>query len=140
MKKIILIFVILLSVNMYSQEQQFEWETNFTTARASSKSQDKPILVYFTDNSNTEANIVLNSEFFQSKRFKDISNKMVLLLVDVSKEIVANQRLNIHYNKANTFPTLVVLDANGYTLGDALNDINKDTIGSYFSFLDSKIK
>lgn len=140
MKKYFLILITFLSINAYSQVNEFKWEDNFTIARTVSKSQDKPILVYFTDNSKSEASMILDSEFFQSERFKALSNKVVLLLVDTSNGDVSNERLNIHYNKSNIFPALVLLDANGSVFGDVLKTITTATINNYFSFLDSKTK
>ena len=147
MKKITLILLCVMSLNVFAQEKQFNWKTSFEEARLASKDQNKPILVFFTNQQDSESLKTLRSDFFGTDTFKSLSNKMILLFVDASERSTSitpdqkmkNQRLVIHYNKLNVFPSLMALDFNGKVLGTSLTQISKENINNYFTFLDTII-
>lgn len=143
MKKIILILLCIMSLNVFAQEKQFNWNTNFEDARKASKNQDKPILVFFTNQQDSENLRTLRSDFFGTDTFKELSDKMILLLIDTSErnssltaeQKMKNQRLVIHYNKSDAIPALIALDFNGGVLGESLSQVSKENIDNYFTFL-----
>jgi thioredoxin-related protein len=145
MKKIILILLCVCSVSVFAQDKQFNWKTNLEDAKVAAKDGDKPILVFFTNHQDSESLKMLQSNFFGSPEFKTLSNNMVLLFVDASgrdKNMTdldknKNLRLVIHYNKSNSFPSLIAIDKNGRVLGEHFKDISATSITNYLSFLNT---
>jgi len=145
MKKIILILLCVCSVSVFAQDKQFNWKTNLEDARTAAKDGNKPILVFFTNHEETESLKMLQSNFFGSPEFKALSNNMVLLFVDASgrdKNMTdldkgRNLRLVTHYNKSNSFPSLLTLDKNGKVIGEHFKDISATSITNYLSFLNT---
>lgn len=145
MKKIILILLCVCSVSVFAQDKQFNWKTNLEDAKAAAKDADKPILVFFTNHEDSESLKMLQSNFFGSPEFKTLSSNMVLLFVDASGrdknltdlEKNKNLRLVIHYNKTNSFPSLVTIDKYGKVIGEHFKDISNTSIINYLSFLNT---
>lgn len=145
MKKIILILLCVCSVSVFAQDKQFNWKTNLEDAKAAAKDGDKPILVFFTNHEDSESLKILQSNFFGSPEFKTLSSNMVLLFVDASGrdknltdlEKNKNLRLVIHYNKTNSFPSLVTIDKYGKVIGEHFIDISNTSITNYLSFLNT---
>jgi thioredoxin-related protein len=145
MKKIILILLCVCSVSVFAQDKQFNWKTSLEDARAASKDSNKPILVFFTNYDDSESAKMLQSNFFGSPEFKTLSNNMVLLFVDASGrdknmtdlEKGQNLRLVTHYNKTNSFPSLITIDTNGKVIGEHFKDISNTSITNYLSFLNT---
>jgi hypothetical protein len=143
MKKITLILFCAISLNIFAQEKQFNWKTSFEEASLASKNQNKPILVFFTNQQDSESLKTMRSDFFGTDTFKMLSDKMILLFVDASErntsisadQKMRNQRMIIHYNKSNAFPAVMALDFNGKVLGESLTQISKQNISNYFTFL-----
>ncbi len=143
MKKIILILLCVFSISVFAQEKQFNWKTNLEEAKVAAKDGDKPILLFFTNHQDNDKLKMLQSNFFGSPEFKTLSNNVVLLFVDASGrdknmndlEKNKNLRLVIHYNKTNTFPSLIAIDKNGKVLGEHFTDITNASINNYLSFL-----
>lgn len=136
MKKLIVLFVCLISLNFYAQESQFNWLTDLNTAVKASKDQNKPILLFFTDTNSTESQ-KLNIELFKSQEFKAIADKAILLIADNSSENNIPKRLIIHYNKINQFSSFVTLDSTGKAIGTPTTDFSTESLNSYISFLNS---
>ena len=145
MKKIILILLCVCSVSVFAQDKQFNWKTNLEDAKVAAKDGDKPILIFFTNHQDSESLKMLQSNFFGSPEFKTLSSNMVLLFVDASGrdknltdlEKNKNLRLVIHYNKSNSFPSLIAIDKNGRVLGEHFKDISATSITNYLSFLNT---
>lgn len=145
MKKIILILLCVCSVSVFAQDKQFNWKTNLEDAKVAAKDGDRPILVFFTNHQDSESLKMLQSNFFGSPEFKTLSSNMVLLFVDASGrdknmtdlEKNKNLRLVIHYNKTNSFPSLIAIDKNGKVLGEHFKDISSTSITNYISFLNT---
>lgn len=145
MKKIILILLCVCSVSVFAQDKQFNWKTNLEDAKVAAKDGDKPILVFFTNHEDSDSLKMLQSNFFGFPEFKTLSSNMVLLFVDASGrdknmtdlEKNKNLRLVIHYNKSNSFPSLITIDKNGKVLGEHFKDISNTSITNYLSFLNT---
>lgn len=145
MKKIILILLCVCSVSVFAQDKQFKWKTNFEDARVAAKDGNKSILVFFTNHEDSESSKMLQTNFFSSPEFKTLSNNMVLLFVDASgrdKNMTdldkgKNLRLVTHYNKSNSFSSLITLDVNGKVVGEHLKDISNSSITNYLTFLNT---
>ncbi|RYH71941.1 thioredoxin family protein [Flavobacteriaceae bacterium 144Ye] len=136
MKKLIVLFVCLISLNFYAQESQFNWLTDLNTAVKASKDQNKPILLFFTDTNSTESQ-KMNIELFKSQEFKAIADKAILLIADNSSENNIPKRLIIHYNKINQFSSFVTLDSTGKAISTPTTDFSTESLNSYISFLNS---
>ncbi len=137
MKKVIFIFICLFSISMFSQQNQYKWLNDFNKASVEATNQNKPILIYFTDSKNCEVCKKNEETLFNSSEFKSIASKTVLMLVDRANDDVASQRLSIHYNKANAYPSFVTLDKKGKILGDTLTSFDTTSLNSYINFLNS---
>lgn len=144
MKKQFIIFaLVIFSLTTYAQESELNWLTDFELAKQASKTQDKPILMYFTGSDWCAPCKKLKADFFNSKKFVKESNKVVLLMIDLPRRsgIVtpAQKRKNMlllqKYNRRGSFPTLVGLTAEGKVLKDISGyNRNRDT-ANHFKFL-----
>ncbi|MGJ8593216.1 MAG: thioredoxin family protein [Aquaticitalea sp.] len=142
MRKYILICSLLFSVMMTAQEIQLSWKKDINIATEISKSESKPILVYFTKTNCDECQHFY-SNFFKSDIFKDLSDNFVLLMLDGSNDdsnttdisIIKQRRLVIHYNKTLKFPAVVVLGSDKQALGEILTSTDLAAISDYYTFL-----
>ncbi|HVF72109.1 MAG TPA: thioredoxin fold domain-containing protein [Chthoniobacterales bacterium] len=100
------------------------WLTNFAQAQEEAKAGQKLLLMDFTGSDWCGWCIMLDKEIFSKPEFKEYASKnLVLLELDFPKrkELPAetqaqNERLAMQY-RIQGFPTVVVLDSNGKTVG-----------------------
>jgi hypothetical protein len=138
MKKILFIFALAFTMQLSAQDKT-NWITDYKVALEQSKTQDKPIFAFVTDNQKTESSELLNTAFLSSEAFKDIASKVVLLKLDISNEQSYNIRLGIHYlNKSSTIGLALVNKFND-KIGEPLTDINNENIKAFISFVNSKL-
>lgn len=155
MKKI-LIVIILFSVNfIFAQENsksELSWVTDFETAKQQAKTDNKPILIFFTESKWCELCNTFDKDFIKSKRFITIAkDKLVLYkaFFPRKKSLVSakQKQINIHldstYSKTRakrSFPTIVFVDATGKELGflESYNYIH-DT-SRHFGLLEAILK
>jgi thioredoxin-related protein len=105
-------------------EAESIWLTNFETAQARARSEKKLLLIEFTGSDWCPPCILLERQVFSQPEFKEYAAQhLVLLEVDFPrvKELsdeqkAANEKLAEQYGIYG-FPTVVVLDSNGKTLG-----------------------
>jgi len=105
-------------------EAKTTWLTNFETAQARARSEKKLLLINFTGSDWCPPCIMLERQVFAQPEFKEYAAQhLVLLEVDFPrmKELpgdqqAANEQLAERYGIYG-FPTVVVLDPNGKTLG-----------------------
>ncbi len=117
-----------------AQEDELHWLTDFESAKQVSKDSKKPILMYFTGSDWCAPCIMLHEDFFSTEKFKNQSQNVVLLKVDIPRrmdiiseeQLKANKKLLSKYNKQGGFPNIIALNHNGKVLG---------TQGSYSSSL-----
>ena len=138
MKKILFIFALAFTMQLSAQDNT-NWITDYKVALEQSKTQDKPILAFVTDNQKTEASELLNTAFLSSEAFMDIAPKVVLLKLDISDEQSYNIRLGIHYlNKPSTIGLALVNKFND-KIGEPLTDISNENIKVFILFINSKL-
>ncbi|WP_460218575.1 hypothetical protein [Psychroserpens sp. MEBiC05023] len=119
MKRFLLILALIFALQVSAQEQS-NWITDNTTALNLSKTQNKPILVFVTNNEKSEAYENLNTDFFKSDTFKKFASKCILLKLDVSDKNSTNARLGIHYTKHNNAPGISLINQKGKPMFDPL--------------------
>ena len=144
MKSVVLCFVMVFALNITAQEKELNWLTDIETAKQLSKTQDKPVLLYFTGSDWCAPCKKLKADFFNSERFHDQADAFVLVKVDLPRQnglISPEQRrmnmlINQDYNKRGSFPTLVGLDADGKVLGDIIGYGRNIGTDDHFAFLE----
>lgn len=144
MRKCILICTVLLSHLMASQEVQLSWEKDLNIAKELAKSEDKPILVYFTKSDCKECQ-QFYGDFFKQESFNGLLDNFILLMLDGSNNdmkttdiaVVKQRRLVMHYNKSSTFPAVMVLDQDGQEMGALFTSKDLENIKAYRSFLET---
>ncbi|WP_299229012.1 thioredoxin family protein [uncultured Psychroserpens sp.] len=139
MKKLILLVLLVFSIHVSAQIENNNWLTDSKVALDASNNQNKPILVFVTNNDSGTTYDLLNSELFNAKEFKNLSSKIVLLKLDVSNTDQYNKRLAAHYIKHKQVPALALLDSNGNTIGNALINVNSESIATFMSFISTKL-
>ena len=126
-----LIFILLFPVCLGAQADHsiatnVEWSTDYENALKASKEEKKNILVYFTGSDWCPPCKMLESDFFDSEDFLRLSNRYVLLYIDMPRnkdvlppdQMKQNQRLLANFNKKGIFPLLKVLDDKGSVLDE----------------------
>lgn len=142
MRIVILVLTLCFSLNMASQEVQLVWNKDLNMAKEMAKSQNKPILVYFTKSDCTACQ-QFYTNVFKQKAFVDISNNYILLMLDGTAsdinstdiEIVKQRRWIGHYNKTATFPSLLVLNSDTIQVGEPLLTTDQVAIDAYLAQL-----
>lgn len=103
---------------------ELTWLTDLEKAQVAAKAENKRVLVNFTGSDWCGFCIKLHKEVFDTKEFADYAKKnLVLVEVDFPQkkklppaQQKANDALNSKY-KVEGFPTILVLGADGKTLG-----------------------
>ena len=147
MKRCILFFAFIFSINSYSQDIQLRWNKDLGIAKELSKAENKIILAYFTKD-DCKLCQQFYADVFKSERFKTISDNFIFLMIDGSNQdikstdmnVIKQRRLIIHYNNSASFPALAALDKNGEIIGELMTSTNKENIDSYIDFLNSLIQ
>ncbi|WP_299336386.1 hypothetical protein [uncultured Psychroserpens sp.] len=138
MKKLVFIFVLAFTLQI-SAQSQVNWITDNTTAIQQASDQNKPILVYVTDNQKTQASERL-STFFSNGSFEKFNSKVVWLKLDISDKQSYNVRLGIHYTKQTTAPGLSLIDNNGNTVLTPLTNMTDENIMAFLTLMNDKLK
>jgi len=117
------------AVLFFSQFAVFaqDWQPDFQEALSLAQNQNKDIILVFSGSDWCAPCIRLDKEIWQSDAFKNYSkDHWILYRADfprkksnqLSDELkAANEKLFEKYNKANSFPAVVVLDKEGGVLG-----------------------
>ncbi|WP_298903047.1 thioredoxin family protein [uncultured Psychroserpens sp.] len=119
MKKILFILLFAFTVQVFAQDQS-NWITDNTVALKQAETQNKPILVFVTNNQKTEASEELKTNFFNADTFKKFAAKSILLKLDVSDKNSTNARLGIHYTKQYGAPGVALINSKGKAIIDPL--------------------
>lgn len=147
MKKVFLFLtIVLFQLNTLTAQEkelsQLNWVANFENAKQIAKTENKPIMIFFTGSDWCGICKMLDEDFLSSKKFIQIAkNKLVLYKADFPRrtDIVneAQKKINIkldnRYSKSRnkrSFPTIVFINANGKELGflesyNYLHDTNR---------------
>ena len=139
MKKLTIIFLLIVSVNLSAQTDTQNWLTDYKEAIKSSETLNNPILVFVTDNTSGENYNLLQEQVFNSENFKRYMSSFVLLKLDISSDSY-HKRLASHYTKSDNVPALVLIDEKGNTIEKALTEINSKNISEFMAFLKTKTK
>ena len=139
MKKIAVIILLIVSVNLSAQTDTQKWLTDYKEATKVSETLNNPILVFVTDNTSGESYDILQDQIFNSENFKRYASSFVLLKLDISTDSY-NKRLAFHYTKSEAVPALVLIDEKGNTIEKALIEINSKNVSEFMIFLKTKTK
>jgi len=144
MKRVVLFLLLIVNTIAFAQNGELYWLTDFETAKEISEDAEKPILMYFTGSDWCAPCILLQEDFFGTERFKQLSQRVILLKVDIPRrmdiiseeQLKANKKLLRKYNKEGGFPKIIALNYKGKVLGNqssyssSLRDPSR-----YFSFV-----
>jgi len=134
MKKVFLLLTIaLFQINTLSAQEKeaskLNWIADFENAKQIAKTENKPIMIFFTGSDWCGICKMLDKDFLSSEKFINIAKeKLVLykadfprrtdLVSDIQKQI--NISLDKKYSKTRNkraFPTIVFINADGIELG-----------------------
>lgn len=123
MVKIYIYIFLCLGISSYGQS--LEWLTDYDVAVKKSKKQHKNILIYFTGSDWCGPCKTLKSDFFNNEKFNESLQNYILLKLDFprnqdlisKKEKISNRKLLEKYNKAKSFPKVVVVTSRGKVKG-----------------------
>ena len=146
--KLVLVLGLFFSVMSLSAQEmdELDWVTDFDTAKLISAQQKKPILMYFTGSDWCPPCKLLKKEFFNTSQFKERSENVVLMMVDIPRrrdllsaaQLSANKQLVVKYNKEGSFPLLVAMNSNGKVINEISAYSGKPAF--HFQFVDKVIK
>lgn len=150
MKKFVLFITLIASVFSYSQDvdSDLNWLLDINEALEISKTENKPLLVYFTGSDWCAPCKMLKKDFFSNPKFKERSTNMVLLMVDMPRRVdiiskeqkEKNIKLVRKYNKSGGYPNLVALNSNGDIIGELGGYTFLRETDRHFAFVDSVIE
>lgn len=124
-----------------------KWEQKFSKANSLSKSENKPILIFFTGSDWCGPCKMLVADVFESEKFKELSNsEFILYEADFprNKNLVTNSQINVNSklkNKyhINSYPTIVIVNSKGKELGKMKGyNLMRDT-SYHYSFFESTL-
>ncbi|RDK85424.1 thioredoxin family protein [Marinirhabdus gelatinilytica] len=147
MKKALILCLLLVTGVAFAQNEAdstLKWLTNLEKAQKIAKKKNKPILVYFTGSDWCAPCKKLKQDFFESEKFVSQAENMVLVIIDrprrmdiISEEQLAyNKTVIAKYNKENTFPKLVMLNAKGKKKGEISGYSQLRDTSHHFAFLE----
>ena len=104
---------------------KLNWLTDFEAAQTQSRTEEKTMLINFTGSDWCPPCILLEKQVFSQPAFADYAAKNLVLLkadfprikMQSDEEKAANEKLAERY-VIEGFPTIVVLDSSGKTLGE----------------------
>ncbi len=146
MKKLFFLSLLCISFLGFSQGT-LDWKTNFDEAKVLAKSQNKPILMYFTGSDWCTPCKQLKQDYFASEEFKKKASKVILVLVDLPfrQDIISeeqrekNKVLEKKYNTESSFPLLVGFSPSGKKLDELSGYGSLRDTTYHFRFLDNLI-
>lgn len=104
----------------YPQGGKLQWYTNYEQALSAARSQNKPLVLFFTGSDWCGWCKKIDQEIFQTSDFSnEIGNNFIFVEVDfpMNKQLPANEQsqngmLKQQFNVTG-YPTIIVLDSNG---------------------------
>lgn len=144
MRNYLLLLSLCFGLSMTAQEVQLSWNKDLNVATELAKTQNKPILVYFTK-TDCDACSQFYTDFFKQEGFKQLSNNFVLVMLDGSNNdinntdisVIRQRRLVMHYNKSSTFPALLTLDSDRQETSELFSSTDDASISNYLNFLET---
>jgi len=140
MKKILFIFALAFALQLSAQDKT-NWLTDNSAALKQAEVQNKPILVFVTDNPNVDASAELRDLCSNnSSLLTKITSNAILLTLDVSDEKSYNTRLAMHYTKQYNVSGLSLVDRNGNTIIEPLIDFDsREKVLVFMTLLNDKL-
>ena len=133
------------SITVYAQNTNYNWSNDYREVLKEAKTQQKFIVLYFSDSQNSDNN-ALQATIFETEAFKRLTTRALLLKVHAlnsegiaETETVNSKRVIGHYNPEEKFPALLLLNSKGEVLGEMLTDWTPETINAYLDFLKSTL-
>jgi thioredoxin-related protein len=156
MKKIIVVCFLSLAVSglLNAQESvelshnRLNWQQSFEKAQELAKSNQKPILIFFTGSDWCSPCKMLVADFFESDKFKVLADKeFVLYEADTprNRDLVTksqksdNRRLKNKYD-ISSYPTIIITDEKGKLLGKMKGYNLMRNTNYHYSFIDAVLK
>lgn len=144
MRNYLFALILLFSLSISAQEIQLTWNEDFNVAMELAKTENKPVLIYFTNSDCTDCQ-QFYSDFFEHQDFNKLSLEFIMLRLDTSNYDAKNadisamkqKRMSMHYNKSSTFPAVLVVDTDGRKVNELFTSLDKVAITSYLNFLKS---
>ena len=127
MKKLLLLLILPIFISAQADKtvvEQSKWLTNYDSALKKASKKDKNILVFFTGSDWCAPCKMLKKDLFETDDFKTVSEKYVLLYIDIprnksilsKKQLQHNKELNAKLNKKGSVPLLKILNPKGKEL------------------------
>jgi len=123
MKKLFSLFLLVVSINMFSQQ----WYIDFNLAIETAKKENKNIVLVFQGSDWCAPCIKLDREIWNTEEYKTLSkDHFIMLKADFPRkksnqlpedQKLQNARLAEKYNTQGFFPLVVVLNSDGKILG-----------------------
>jgi len=146
MKHLILIFClpILLSAQVELEVNEYSnWQTNYDTALATAKKDNKNLLVYFTGSDWCAPCKMLTKDLFAKEEFKKFNDSYVMLYIDIprNRDILTPEQMNHNadmldrLNKEKVFPFFKVLNSKEQELDQYSGYSMNGEIGYHLEFL-----
>ncbi len=142
MRQALLLLTFIFHISTSAQEVQLTWQKDINIATEIAKSDNKPVLIYFTKN-DCEACQTFYNDFFKQDTFKIIADDFVLLMLDGSNQdlnttditVIKQRRFTIHYNKSYRFPAVLTIDKDKMEIGEIHTAMDQESIQKYWAFL-----
>lgn len=137
MKKLLVLLVCALSLQLTAQSSGQNWLTNYKTALTTAASLNQPILTFVTDGSNSKALQLLEEELFDTETFRSLKGKVVFLKMDITSSNVDARRHATHFTKSESVPALGLVDQYKEMIGEPLNEITSENINAFIALLNT---
>nr|WP_321222530.1 hypothetical protein [uncultured Psychroserpens sp.] len=139
MKNLLFILALAFTLQLSAQDN-LNWISDNGIAQKHSENQNKPILVFVTNNPKIDVSALLKNLVNNDKLLTKISTNAILLMLDVSDTKSSNARFGIHYTKQTGAPGLSLIDNHGKTLINPLVDFNsEEKVLTFLTLLNDKI-
>ncbi len=138
MKNLVCMFLMVFALSVSAQSDKQDWLTDYKAAITAAKTQDKPLLVFAVDGSDSEALRLLEQEFFQWEGLKSMADKVIFLKLDINSDLYA-KRMAIHLTKSKTTPALALASNDQSVIGTPLNKITPQNIKTFIEFLNETL-
>lgn len=149
MKYILIIAFLGLTAITHAQDndKELEWYTNLEEAQKLSRKEKKPILLYFNGSDWCAPCKMLKQDFFDTSEFKERSEEFVLVMIDyprrvdilTTEQFEYNKGVVAKYNKARTFPKILVLNNKGKQQDEISGYSSLRDTSNHFAFLDRNL-
>lgn len=145
MKNLLLVLLAIVSIEVSAQEAtDGKWLTNLEEAQKLARKEKKPVLLYFTGSDWCAPCISLKEDFFNTEQFKQQTQNMVLVLIDIPRrrDIVSpeqyqyNKEVQKIRNPEGSFPKLIAYNHKGRKIDEVSGYGSLRDPSYYFNLLD----